>query len=134
MKAGIMAGVMAIALLQSGCVVHHQILPEVGGQLVNNAGNPVSGAELTLVSTEESIQTYSDDNGRFAFQPAYKWTFFLPVGPMDWYFHTSLHVSMNGKDYETELGGAFGGPHALEGRKFNVTCTLPDKPGEVTCQ
>ena len=44
MKAGMMAGVMAIALLQSGCVVHHQIQPEVAGQLVDSTGKPVQGA------------------------------------------------------------------------------------------
>lgn len=134
MKAGMMAGAIAIALLQSGCVVHHQILPEVAGQLVDSTGNPVPGAELTLASSAKSLQAYSDDDGRFAFPPAYKWTFFLPVGPMDWHFRSALHVRTNGKDYETDLGGAFGGPFALEGRAFNVTCTLPNKPGAVSCQ
>ncbi|EPJ5579255.1 carboxypeptidase regulatory-like domain-containing protein [Citrobacter farmeri] len=135
MKAGMMVGAIAIALLQSGCVVHQQILPEVAGRLVDSSGEPVQGAQLTLVSSsEKSAQTHSDGDGRFAFPAAYKWTFFLPIGPGDWYFHSVLHVSVNGKDYETDLGGAFGGPHALEGREFNMTCALPDKPGEVSCQ
>lgn len=133
MKAGMMAGVITIALLQSGCVVHHQIQPEVAGRLVGSTGKPVQDAQLTLVSSGKSAQTRSDGDGRFTFPAAYKWTFFVPIGPVDWYFRSALHVSANGKDYETDLGGAFGGPYALEGRKFNVTCTLPDKPGEVSC-
>ncbi|ENG2550152.1 carboxypeptidase regulatory-like domain-containing protein [Citrobacter farmeri] len=133
MKAGMMVGAIAIALLQSGCVVHHQIQPEVAGRLVDSSGNPVQGAQLTLVSSTKSAQTHSDGDGRFAFPAAYKWTFFVLIGPVDWYFRSALHVSVHGKEYETDLGGAFGGPHALEGREYNMTCALPDKPGEVSC-
>ncbi len=130
MKTGKIAGVMLIALTLCGCIMHRQTQPEVAGRLIDRTGKPVPGAKITL----ENEQTLSDDKGRFGFQRQHEWIFFLPIGPMDWMYHTSLEMSTNGKEYEAELGGGFGGPHELEGKTYNVICILPDLPGKARCQ
>ena len=130
MKPGKIAGAMLIALALSSCIMHRQTQPEVEGCLIDRTGKPVPGAKITL----EREQTLSDDKGRFGFQGQHEWIFFLPIGPMDWMYHTSLQMSANGKEYEAESGGGPGGPHELEGKAYNVICTLPDLPGKARCQ
>ena len=130
MKIRKLTGTMLIGLMLCGCVMHRQTQPEVEGRLIDSAGKPVSGAKITL----EREQTLSDDNGRFAFQSQHEWIFFLPIGPMDWIYHTPLQISVNGKEYDAEAGGGLGGPHNLEGKVYKVICTLPDLPGEARCQ
>ncbi|MES0264295.1 carboxypeptidase-like regulatory domain-containing protein [Citrobacter sedlakii] len=134
MKAGMLAGIIAIALLQSGCMIHRQTQPEVEGRLIDSAGKPVSGATVVLAShAEKPVTTLSDKEGRFAFPPQHEWAFFLPIGPMDWFYATSLQVNANGKAYEAETGGGVGGPFELEGDVLKVVCRVPDTSGEMAC-
>ena len=135
MKAGMMAGAIVIALLQSGCVIHRQTQPEVEGRLIDSGGRPVTHARLTLVGTaDKPDETLSDNDGRFAFQPQHEWIFFLPIGPMDWFYHSLLRANANGNVYEGNLGGGPGGPFALEDKVIKVVCTVPDEPGEMICR
>ncbi|POT56770.1 carboxypeptidase regulatory-like domain-containing protein [Citrobacter amalonaticus] len=120
------AAVVLIALLQSGCVAYHQTQPAVEGRLTDNGGKPVQGAEITLESNAPSVSTVSDRDGFFSFPNKYEWTFFLPIGPMDWIYRSTLRISAEGKTYEARLGGRFGGVYAADGEAYRVICTLPD--------
>lgn len=135
MKTGMMAGVVLIAFLQCGCVIHRQTQPEVAGRLVDSAGKPVAGASVMLTSGAETpVTTVSDKEGRFTFQPQHEWAFFLPIGPVDWFYHTSLRANANGREYEADTGGSVGGPFGLEDKTLTVVCAIPDEPGKMDCQ
>lgn len=122
----IRSAVLLTVILQSGCVAHHQTQPAVQGRLTDCAGQPVQGAEITLNSNASPVSTVSDRDGFFSFPDKYEWTFFLPIGPMDWIYRSALHISAEGDSYEVELGGRLGGVHAADGEAYRVTCSLPD--------
>ena len=65
---------ISLCLLQ-GCVTRYQSQPEVNGQLLDNAGNPIAGAQITLTGSGDSADTLSDSDGRFSFNKAHKWAF-----------------------------------------------------------
>lgn len=117
---------MLTVLLQSGCVAYHQTQPAVEGRLTDSTGQPVQGADITLDSNASPVSTVSNRDGFFSFPDKYEWTFFLPIGPVDWIYRSALRISFEGKAYEAQLGGRFGGVYEANGEAYSVICTLPD--------
>ncbi|HEP1064320.1 TPA: carboxypeptidase regulatory-like domain-containing protein [Klebsiella aerogenes] len=115
---------ISLCLLQ-GCVTRYQSQPEVNGQLLDNAGKPIAGAKITLTSSGDSADTLSDSDGRFSFNKAHKWAFYLPIGPIDWMHRAELHFTTPHGEYAYLLTSRMGNAHELDGAQYHVRCKIP---------
>lgn len=116
---------LATACLLQGCVTRYQSQPEVTGQLLDSAGRPQAGAQITLTGSGDAADTLTDADGRFSFNKAHKWAFYLPIGPIDWMHRAELHIRAPGGEYDYLLSSRLGNAHELDGAQYHVQCKLP---------
>lgn len=130
-------GLMLITLLQSGCVTHYQSQPRIAGQIQDSHGQPLAGVDVTLASNAGETSVLSDSDGRFSFPAKHKWTFFLPIGPVDWIHRADLHIRTATQQYDYSVAGRLGNAHEMDGAEFGVICRLPattETPPPEVCQ
>ncbi|WP_437890900.1 carboxypeptidase-like regulatory domain-containing protein [Phytobacter sp. V91] len=118
-------GIILLVLLQSGCVAYTQSQPRVEGQLLDSAGNAVTGADITLKSNAPDASTITDSNGFFAFPGDHEWSFFLPIGPIDKLNRSQLLIDAQGQHYDILLSSGLSGPYGSGPSEMGVVCRLP---------
>lgn len=98
----------AVSVSLSACVLpyHFTDAPAVAGQVVSSATNrPVAGAAVSMIADKESVQTQTDQTGRFHLPAIQHWgTFAYPTdGFLDG--SGSLRVEAAGYNGHTEEAG-----------------------------
>lgn len=93
--------------------------------MLDSHGQPLAGVDVTLTSNAGETSVLSDSNGRFSFPAKHEWTFFLPIGPIDWIHRADLHIRTATQQYDYSVAGRLGNAHEMDGAAFGVICQLP---------